>query len=204
MTFLTPQRTWIMTPGRLCWLPPQIQHGFVSQTSVSGVSLKVSGQECHGLPDHPKILHPDPFFELALGRLVERPHDFSGLWQVLSQAIIEAPPDRLVLPAPFSPRLVRLAQALMLDPADPRNLPEWAKEVGLSPRTLVRRLKAETGLSFAVWRQRLRLMHATAAMQSGGSATNAALDSGFGTASAFSAAFRKHMGMAPTVYLRAK
>jgi len=200
--FLTPSHTWIMTPGRLCWLPSGLDHGFVSHGAVAGVSLKLAPDLCGGLPGDVRVLASDPFFELALRRLIVRPADFDGLWPVLRRAIAEAPQDRLSLPAPRCGPLIRLSQDLMRDPADPRNLDQWARTLGLSPRTLMRRLKIETGLSFAVWRQRLRLIHALTAMQSGASATTAALDAGFASASAFSTAFRKHMGVAPTVYLK--
>ncbi len=202
--FSTPRRTWIMTPGRLCWLPPGILHGFVSTGPVAGSSLKVPPGLCDGLPGEVRVLDTDPFLALALRRLVSHPADFAGLWTVLRRAVVEAPPDRLALPAPAGGALSRLAHTLMSDPADPRDLDQWAAAVGLSPRTLMRRLKAETGLSFAVWRQRVRLLHAVAAMQSGASATTAALDAGFASASAFSAAFRKHMGVAPTAYLKGR
>jgi len=200
--FFTPRRTWIMTPGRLCWLPSDMPHGFASQGPVAGVSLKIRPNACVGLPDEARILAPDPFFTLSMQRLVDHPGDFAGLWDVLSRAIAKAPEDRLSLPAPSSPALARLAHALMSAPADSRDVERWATEIGLSSRTLMRRLKVETGLSFAVWRQRLRLLHAVTAMQSGASATTAALDAGFASASAFSAAFHKHMGVAPTAYLK--
>jgi AraC-like DNA-binding protein len=200
--FFTPRRTWIMTPGRLCWLPSDIPHGFASNGPIAGVGLKVDARLCEGLPDDVRLLAPDPFFTLVLHRLIDHPADFDGLWRVLRRAIAEASEDRLILPAPYSPPLARLAHGLMHNPADDRHIDRWAVEIGLSSRTLMRRLKAETGLSFAAWRQRLRLIHAVAAMQSGASATTAALDAGFASASAFSAAFRKHMGAAPTVYLK--
>jgi AraC-like DNA-binding protein len=193
-----------MTPGRLCWLPPSLSHGFVSRGPVAGVSLKVAAPLCDGMPDDSRVLDADPFLAMAIQRLIGRPADFDGLWPVLRRAVIEAPDGRLSLPAPSSAPLARLAQDLMRDPADARDLDRWAQTLGLSPRTLMRRLKAETGLSFAVWRQRLRLMHSVAAMQAGASATTAALDAGFASASAFSAAFRKHVGLAPTAYLKGR
>jgi len=202
--FFTSSRTWIMTPGRLCWLPPGLDHGFVSRGPVSGFSLKVAPDLCTGLPGDVRVLAPDPFFEMALRRLVARPVDFDGLWPVLRRGINEAPDDRLSLPAPRDGPLVRLSQDLMHDPADRRDLDQWAQTLGLSPRTLMRRIRAETGLSFAVWRLRLRLIHAMTAMQAGASATTAALDVGFASAGAFSTAFRKHMGLPPTAYLKSR
>jgi len=201
--FFTARRTWIMTPGRTCWLPPGILHGFVSTGPVAGVSLKIAADLCVGLPDDTRVLEADPFFEVALQRLVSQPVDFDGLWTVLRRAVFEAPEDRLALPAPTSAALARLSRDLMHDPADPRDLDGWAQTLGLSSRTLIRRIKGETGLSFVAWRQRLRLVHAITAMQSGVPATTAALDAGFSSASAFSAAFRRHMGVPPTAYLKA-
>ena len=87
-------------------------------------------------------------------------------------------------------------------PADDRDLSAWAEVARCSPRSLMRRFKTETGLSFTAWRRRLRLIHAIGLMEDGLPATSAALDSGFSGSSAFSAAFRLETGCAPTAWLR--
>ncbi|HMV40724.1 MAG TPA: helix-turn-helix domain-containing protein, partial [Plasticicumulans sp.] len=54
-----------------------------------------------------------------------------------------------------------------------------------------------TGLSFADWRRRLRLLLALGALEAGRSVTAVALDSGYDSLSAFIAAFRNEFGTTP-------
>ena len=68
-------------------------------------------------------------------------------------------------------------------------------------RTFTRAFRRETGLSFAVWRQNVRLMEALSLMASGQSVTSVAYDVGYNSPSAFTAMFRRVFGVAPTAYL---
>ena len=53
-------------------------------------------------------------------------------------------------------------------------------------------------MPFSRWRQRLRLLHAVAALGAGKSVTETGLDAGYAGTSAFIAAFRKHFGITPS------
>jgi AraC-like DNA-binding protein len=111
----------------------------------------------------------------------------------------EAP---LHLPMPRDRRLHGLAEALIADPGDARDLADWSRRAGASERTLARLFVAETGLTFGAWRQRLRLLTAMTRLAAGEPVTTVALDLGYASPSAFTAMFRRRMGAAPTRYLR--
>jgi AraC-like DNA-binding protein len=115
--------------------------------------------------------------------------------------IAEARTLPLQLPLPRDPRALRLAEACarIRLAAD---LAELARAAGASPRTIQRLFLAETGLPFAQWRQRLRLLHGAAALGEGKSVTEAGLEAGYSGTSAFIAAFRKHFGVTPDRWLR--
>ncbi len=196
--FGVAERTWVLTPGRLCWVPPHVPHGFTSHGPVAGISIKALTAD---LPPMPCVLAPDPFYPAVLERMAARPETAALLWPLLAEAIHNDRADDLSLPSPKDARLVRVAEAMMRMPADNRDLAAWANIAGLSPRSLMRRFVAETGLNFTAWRRRLRLIHAIGLMEGGAPATSAALDSGFAGSSAFSAAFRLETGLAPTAYL---
>jgi len=53
-----------------------------------------------------------------------------------------------------------VAATLVADPADPRDLDEYATIAGASVRTLARLFRAETGMSFQQWRRQLRMTEA--------------------------------------------
>lgn len=69
--------------------------------------------------------------------------------------------------------------------------PEWAS---------VDRVVAETGLGFAEWRQRVRLTCAAVLLTPGASVTQAGLDVGYASTSAFVAAFRRAFGCTPAEF----
>ena len=59
-------------------------------------------------------------------------------------------------------------------------------------------------MTFAKWRERLRLLHALRLLAAGEAVTNVALDLGYGSPSAFIAMFRRAFGTTPSRYYRAQ
>jgi AraC-like DNA-binding protein len=101
---------------------------------------------------------------------------------------------------PRDRRLMRLAGQLLEDPSRDETLDGWGTIVGASARTLARRFREETGMSFAEWRQRARLVLALARLAEGEPVTGVAGALGYRSASAFSAMFRRTIGRAPAAY----
>ena len=61
--------------------------------------------------------------------------------------------------------------------------------------------RRETGVSFATWRQNVRLMEALSRLAVGQPVTTVAYEVGYNSPSAFTAMFRRAFGRAPTQYL---
>ncbi len=80
--------------------------------------------------------------------------------------------------------------------------PTPSDRVGLSPRTLIRRIKDETGMSFRELRRQARILAALERLSLGESVTNVALDVGFDSPSAFIQAFRSVTGKTPGRYMK--
>lgn len=116
---------------------------------------------------------------------------------VILDEIASLPRQRLTLPLPSERRLLKIAQQLAADPADPRSLAEWAAWAGIAPRTLTRRFALETGLAFSTWRTRARLMRAIELLAAGGAVTSVALELGYDSLSAFISMFRRSLGVSP-------
>ncbi|MGC5413040.1 helix-turn-helix domain-containing protein, partial [Streptomyces sp. DT225] len=74
--------------------------------------------------------------------------------------VIEPSEHQLALRLPGDRRIDAIAEALLDDPADGRSLEEWARGLGTSERTITRAFRRSTGLSFAQWRQMLRVHRA--------------------------------------------
>lgn len=78
-----------------------------------------------------------------------------------------------------------------------------AAEIALSPRTLARRIQAEIGMSWGDAMRRLRMLRAIERLAtSNDPVTEIALSVGYGSLSAFNAAFRAFTGMTPRDYRR--
>jgi AraC-like DNA-binding protein len=103
----------------------------------------------------------------------------------------------LSLPACRDPRLARVAEALIADPADPRDLDAYAAIAGASVRTLARLFRTETGMSFQQWRRQLRMTEALAQIAQGVQPSRVAPAVGYASVPAFGAAFRETFGTTP-------
>ena len=73
-------------------------------------------------------------------------------------------------------------------------------EAGASERTLARLFRSETGMTFAAWRQQLRLIRALELLAEGTAVTEVALAVGFDSPSSFIAMFRRSLGTTPSRY----
>lgn len=195
---------WIVPPARAIWVPAGAEHEIRALGDFALRTLYFPTAMAAGLPGECCALDVPPLLRELVLELVERcPVDESDapgmrLARVAIDQIAAARTLPLQLPLPRDPRALRLAEVLRKEPAAQAGLAELARKAGASPRTIQRLFLAETGLPFAQWRQRLRLLHGAAALGEGKSVTEAGLEAGYSGTSAFIAAFRKHFGVTPS------
>ena len=106
----------------------------------------------------------------------------------------------LHLPEPREASLLALCRHIQATLAQPWTLEQAAERLNVSGRTLSRRFQRETGLRFGDWVRRARLLAALNALAIGRSVLEVALDLGYDSPSAFSAMFRRVLGVAPSDY----
>ena len=104
-----------------------------------------------------------------------------------------APEARVLAVGP----LLRVAQAIIDNPADARSLEDWAEICGASDRTLARLFLRETGMTFGQWRLQARLNAAFILLMTEGDIPRVAQKVGFSSHSAFGVAFRRTFGLTP-------
>lgn len=106
----------------------------------------------------------------------------------------------LVLPTARDPRIERVMDATRNALAS-ITLPMACETGGLSERSLRRRFKSETGMSWDAYRRRLRV-HEAIALLDGSNRTVGCIasDVGYENQAAFAKAFRSVMGVAPAEY----
>lgn len=192
---------WVTPPGRAIWMPAGRVHAISCRTPVSMRTVYL--RDPAGALERPcEVWSVSGLMREIVIRLASDPAP-AGREHLLALLLLEiravdALP--LSLPEPRDPRLRRIAEALAADPADPRSLRDWARDLGFSERTLIRRFQSETGVSFRQWRRQARMLAALELLGAGASVTSAALDVGYSSVSAFIAAFREAFGRPPGGY----
>lgn len=120
--------------------------------------------------------------------------------QVIADLLSPLPDGPPALPMPSDDRLLRIAAALLQDPARETSLEEWGNEVGASARNLSRLFAAQTHITFEQWRIQLRIRLAMGLLATGMPISSVARKVGYRTASAFVQSFRRVLGFTPGHY----
>lgn len=199
--------SWVVPAAHAFWLPPHHLHYARSHGAFQGWIVFIAASACGDLPKQPCTLRTSDLLHAAILRAAQwqaGPLDATGtrLASVIIDEIRGLPVEPLGLPHPRDLRLQRIAQALLDEPAHPRDLTGWADWAGVGARTLSRRFVTETGFTFTEWRQRARLMRSLEMLAAGQPVTTVAFDLGYSSVSAFITLFRKTFGVTPGEHLR--
>lgn len=103
---------------------------------------------------------------------------------------------------PHDPRLRRICQAILDDPANDRQIDDWACAVGLSRRTLTRLCRVELGQGLAAWRQQVRVKAAAVHLARGVAVSRTANRVGYNNVGNFSRTFHRMLGVPPSRFSR--
>ena len=207
MTVTTRAAAYVVPPQRAVWMPGSVDHRIDARSAVAMRTLYVEPGAAAGLPMEVCVLQVTPLLRelivtaVAAGPSYEPSSPQSRVMSVILDQIGTQPVASLALAMPTDPRLLRVAQSLIANPADSRDLGEWARAVGASKRTLGRLFTAQTRMSFQAWRQQRRLLRALELLATGDNVTTIALELGYDNTSAFIAMFRRCLGTTPTRYL---
>jgi AraC-like DNA-binding protein len=206
MTLRTKQGVWVVPPMRAVWIPADTPHSVSVSGKVSMRTLYLSPSLCRAFPERCFVLNVSSLLKelilhaCAFSRLSKRVATERRIVDFLVDQLKSVECIPLQLPHPSDARALRVARALFTNPADQRTLEKLCKDCGGSKRTIQRLFLQDTKMSFAKWRQQLRLLHAMQLLGSGEKVTTAALESGYGSTSAFISMFRKQLGATPTRY----
>ncbi len=206
----TEGRVWFVPPTRAIWIPHGVEHAICVRGEAALRTLYLAPERAREIARGVEALEVAPLLRELILHLVsvgmldpaQAPH--ARLAAVLVDLIGAARGVDLALPLPRDARALRLVERLRSDPAEKSALESLARAAGASLRTLQRRVSEETGLTLEAWRQKARLVHSAAALSAGASVTDAALDCGYESPSAYIAAFRKQFGVTPGCFGRAE
>lgn len=198
----TEAARFAVPPGRALWVPAHLPHALTAEGRLALRALFLREDAADLGPRAIVLAVPPLLRELILAACAEPlewdRHGRGGhLAALIAEDIARAPRLPFALPNPRDPRLRRLAATLEADPACPRTLDEHARDAGASARTLARLFRQDTGMSFAQWRQALRLTTAATLLAQGETPARTAHRVGYASASAFGTAFRTAFGTTP-------
>ena len=200
---------WWVPPEQAVWVPAGISHEVSVEQAMAMRTLYVHPDAARELLHSCCVV---PVRSLLRELIIEASRSFDGYGPATPQARLAAVildelrrlhPEPLHLPMPRDKRLRVITDGLTAKPTDSRTLEEWSQPAGASARTLARRFREETGITFGRWRQRLRVLSATTRLGAGDPVTMVAYDLGYSSPSAFIATFKRSFGSSPARYFRA-
>jgi AraC-like DNA-binding protein len=209
MRLQTDQEAWIVPNDGAVYIPSGTPHSIEMHGAVTMRTLYIDTGHINtghnsARPQGLSVVAVSGLLRELVQALSEEPvvYDEDGrvglLAKLISMEIGRARALAFNVPLPKDARLQRVCAELLANPADRRTLEAWSEVAGASSRTLARLFEHDLGMSFNHWRQRIRFHNALEALSRGVSVAHVAQDHGYCSASAFSAAFSKVMGVSPS------
>ena len=209
MTVTSERTSWMIPPGRAVLIPAGVLHSIRMWGDVAMRSLYFPADVAIPLTDRAtcRVISVTALLRELILRVAElaaldsRVAAEARVMSVLMDELAAAPIEPLLLPLPSDPRALAAATCVLTDPAAAATADALARRSGLSARTLERLFRAETGMPFGMWRQKARLLESVRLLVERRSVTDAALDCGYSSVSAYIAAFKQTFGCTPGAML---
>lgn len=204
MRLRTEREAWIVPRDSAVYIPAGTRHSVSMHGDVDMRTLYIAASAAAGRAGALSVISVSPLLRELIMALSAEPVAYEpGSRGALIAPLIESEIGRahelsLSVPLPTDARLQRLCAQLLADPSDRRSLDAWSEIAGASKRTLVRLFEADLGMSFNTWRQRIRFQNALESLSRGEPIARIARQHGYRSASAFSSAFRKVIGVPPS------
>ena len=170
----TEEGAWAVPTGHALLIPPGLRHDISMHGEVRMLTAYIERESWPKIaPPTCQVIRVSRLLDSALAALCEEPvlYDDSGrgahLAAIVLDEVARAAIAELALPLPASPRLRKICQAMLDDPALGGDLDDWAEAAALSRRSLTRSFRKETGMSFAAWRRQLRCLHGLKLIEEG-------------------------------------
>lgn len=205
LTVLTEHSQYVVPPQWAVWIPAGVAHQTISSAHVEMRGLYIDRQILPALADESQcqVIEVSPLLRELIRCFCVFPSEYDEggaegrLVTVLIDQLTSAATTGFALPIPDDPKILHMYRILLAHPDDQRTLDDWGKLLGASEKTLSRHILKNTGLTFRLWRQRLRLFSALRLLEEGTKITQVALACGYESTSAFIAAFRAYFRKTP-------
>ncbi|MEU6118790.1 helix-turn-helix domain-containing protein [Streptomyces sp. NPDC047117] len=205
LTSRVKDRVFTVSEGHGLWMPAGVVHGGRATAGAKFYEAFFAPDRAPFAFEGPRAIAMTPLLESLLTHLSRTDLDAAARARAESVVfdVLEPSEHQLALQLPGDARIDAIAEVLLDDPADGRSLEEWAQCLGMSERTITRAFRHATGLSFAQWRQVLRVHLALTLLSEGLDVTAVSETLGYAQPSTFIAAFRRVMGTTPGAFFDA-
>jgi AraC-like DNA-binding protein len=212
MTVSTARGTWVVPSRCAVWLPAEVPHEMQMSGQVRMLNAFVRPDLCEAgsLPPDCCVLGTSQLLRNLMAEAVRQPALYEPMTRaerimaLLVDEIAAMPPLSLNAPLPQDPRLAAFCRAVLAAPSMTFSLDDAASQIGLSRRSFTRLFRAQLGTSFVAWREQACLLAAVARLTQGDPVTRVAYDLGYATPGAFSAMFKRVIGISPQYYVNGK
>ncbi|MFD7796221.1 helix-turn-helix domain-containing protein [Streptomyces sp. NPDC059759] len=202
LTSRVQDRVFTVSEGHGLWMPAGVVHGGRATAGAEFHDAFFAPDRTPIAFEEPKAIAMTPLLESLLTHLSRT--DLDAAARTRAEAVVFdvlVPSEhQFALQLPGDSRIDAIAEALLDDPGDGRSLEEWARLLGVSDRTVTRAFRRATGLSFAQWRQVLRVHRALTLLSEGFDVMTISETLGYAQPSSFIAAFRRVMETTPGAY----
>jgi len=206
----TDHKTIVLSPGMMCYMPADISHLEKGMgTDIAGWYLTIPREQTHTLPKNSHVMELSDLLFALSKRIVSwgeakirTPSQERLVKAFLDELENSRKTHHLSIPFPERASLRLIAKKIMNRPEDMNTVSYWAKKAGMSKRSFTRRFSEEAGISFVLWRQRVKMHSALIGLSSRKAITEIAFDLGYQNVSSFTAIFRKQFGVSPTRYMK--
>jgi len=205
MTLTAARWVWMIPPGNAVLVPAGRIHSIRMWGAVAVRTLYFPADlDVAALRDPEcRVLAVSSLMRELILRVVEtgaldgRVPAHQHLLAVLLDEMQAAPVTPATLPLPEDARAAAVAREVLAAPSEAPGLDELSRRYAVGRRTLERLFRNDTGMSYGMWKQKARLSDAIRLLAEGRSVTDAALDTGYSSVSAFIAAFKRTFGCTP-------
>ncbi|MYR56860.1 helix-turn-helix domain-containing protein [Streptomyces sp. SID625] len=202
LTSRVADRVFTVCEGHGLWLPAGVVHAGRATAGARFHDAFFAPDRTPFASAEPQAIAMTPLLEALLTHLSRTDLDTAARARAESVVfdVLRPSRHRFALQLPGDPRIDTIAETLLDDPADGRSLQDWAGCLGMSDRTITRAFRQATGLSFARWRQVLRVHRALTLLSEGFDVMTVSEALGYAQPSTFIAAFRRVMGTTPGAF----
>jgi AraC-like DNA-binding protein len=206
MSVATDAGSWVAPATWAVWVPAGIRHGirFVVDSAFRTAYFRPDWADTY--PPGCTVISVSALLKelilrtIKIGKL-DRRHPLETAIAALIVSELQVSSARsLGLKQPSGEATSRAAALMSTQDRRAATISSLARAVGTGARTFERRFFAETGMTPGRWRQHQAMLAGLESLASGAAIKSVAAQSGYRTASAFIAAFRKLFGTTPGNY----